>query len=124
MKHMKHMKQKALLAFMTGVAVAGAFWAIPAEATGSGTRRIVSLGCHAFPAGDTCYVIIDGPSVGPAGCHNKSLRWASGTVAGKNALTQLTAAFLAGKQVSFEIPDTCFANEPAFPTFIWYDVHF
>lgn len=88
-----------------------------ALAGGSGSRQILSVGCHV--ADNTCYVYVSGDPVGPANCRSTSIRWNQKADAnGQSILSLLTAAYLAGKQVDFYVRDTdCYAYQPVFPTF-------
>lgn len=101
------------------VAVVALFVPSRAMATFLGPRQIVELGCHAWD--NTCFVTISGDAVGPAACRGNSLRWnTQSSPGGKNLLSLLTSAFLAGKAVRFDVVDTtCYADQPAFPTFTY-----
>ncbi len=93
-----------------------------ASAADTGPRDILDIGCHLFD--NTCYVTVSGDAVGPASCRTNSIRWNSqSSPGGKNALSLLTAAFLAGKKVNFSVPDTsCYADQPFQPTFSYFAV--
>lgn len=89
--------------------------------TPSGDRNILNIGCH--NTNTTCFVQISGASVGPGACSSTSIRWdVEGDANGMVALTHLTTAFIAGKMVSFQISDSCFANQSSYPTFDWWFV--
>jgi hypothetical protein len=62
--------------------------------------------------------------VGPANCRHTSIRWNErNDPNGKSILSLLTAAFLAGKTVSFYTNDTlCYASQPEYPTFIYINI--
>ncbi|MFY0563292.1 hypothetical protein ACN28E_05565 [Archangium lansingense] len=85
-----------------------------AQATGTGLRTITNIGCHLN--NNTCWVDISGSAVGPANCRATSIRFNITAPNGKNIFSLMTAAFLAGKQVSFELPDTCYVDQPIYPT--------
>lgn len=97
--------------------------AIPyqAMALDSGPRHITGIGCH---NGDqTCFINVDGPLTGPAACKHFSIRWNVQTdPGGKNTLSLLTAAYLAGKTINLAIADTCYATQPTYPTFVYVTV--
>jgi len=85
------------------------------SASMSGPRKITEIGCH---AGDnTCFVGVDGAVVGPASCSGVSIRWDSSSSAGKNQLSLLMAAYMAGKSVNFYILDGCYSAQTTYPTF-------
>lgn len=93
--------------------------AVPGQAqANTGLRTITNLGCHMHDT--TCWVEISGPPVGPANCRANQLRFNSNSPNGKNLFSLMTAAFLAGKQVNFLVPDNaCYQDQPSFPTFYW-----
>ncbi|AGC46909.1 hypothetical protein MYSTI_05632 [Myxococcus stipitatus DSM 14675] len=87
-----------------------------AAASSTGLRKITNMGCAV--SDNTCWVEVAGAAAGPAGCSGNSLRWSMASTGGKNILSLLTGAFLAGKEVRFEVVDTaCYAESPAYPTF-------
>jgi hypothetical protein len=88
-----------------------------ALAGSSGSRQILSIGCHLWD--NTCYVYVSGDPIGPTSCRNTSFRWnQKADPNGQSILSLLTAAYLAGKRVDFYINDTnCYAAQPAYPTF-------
>ena len=84
----------------------------------TGLRTITNVGCHLNDT--TCWVEIAGPAVGPEICRNNNLRFSTNSPNGKNILSLVTAAFLAGKQVNLNFPDTtCYADQSPFPTIYW-----
>jgi hypothetical protein len=98
-----------------------------AQTTTSGTPvTITSIGCGMAGApgtpGAACWVYVSTP-IGPPGCNSTSIRWdPTQSPNGPVATAQLTAAFLAGKQVFFVLYDTCWAQWPAFPTIYYYGI--
>jgi len=95
-----------------------------AQTTGTGSVTILSMGCTmAGPAGtpgSSCFAYVNA-NVGPPGCNTNSIRWdPTQSPNGQAALAQLTAAYLAGKQVQFVLYDTCWAEWPAYPTIYYY----
>ncbi|MCP3169502.1 hypothetical protein [Myxococcus qinghaiensis] len=87
-----------------------------AAATTTGLRKILNLGCSTNDS--TCWVEVEGAAAGPTGCSSTSLRWSTASANGKSILSLLTGAFLAGKQVRFEVTDgNCFDAQPMYPTF-------
>ncbi len=94
-----------------------------AQAAGhTGSRKIVDMGCHL--GDDTCYVTLDS-NIAQGNCAATtaaSVRWSSSSVAGRNALTLLTAAYMSGKRVSFYITDACYSSQPSFATFGFYTI--
>jgi hypothetical protein len=88
-----------------------------ALATPTGLRTITDVGCH--HNNEVCWVNISGAPVGPAACSNNNIRFSTAQY-GKNTLSLLTAAFLAGRQVNIEVQDSaCFAGDLRFPTLNW-----
>lgn len=82
-------------------------------AESSGLRDINKIGCHLNDG--TCFVEISGDSVGPESCKSVSVRWNQDTAAsGTEMLSLLMAAFAAGKQVSFNIVESCYGTYPTF----------
>jgi len=81
-------------------------------------RAILSMGCH---LGDTtCFAQLDGPPFGPAACSSTTIRWSTAdSPGGKAQLALLTAAFVSNKKVNFYWPDTCYAPQPSYPTFVY-----
>jgi hypothetical protein len=74
-------------------------------------------------AGSACWVYVSGPAVGPAGCSGTSIRWdPQASPNGREAIAQLTAAFVAGKQVIFVLNNTCWAQWSSYPTIWYYEV--
>lgn len=84
----------------------------------SGYRYIKDFGCHKYDG--TCYVTVDGASVsGGTGCTSNSIRWNSQTdVGGKNWLALVLYAKALNRRVGFQI-ESCYSNQPEFPTFSW-----
>jgi hypothetical protein len=97
-----------------------------AQSIGTGPVTITRMGCgmaSTSGSGSACWVYISGPAVGPAGCNGTSIRWdPQASPNGREATAQLTAAFMAGKQVLFVLNDTCWAQWPSFPTIWYYEV--
>lgn len=93
---------------------------IAGHASTSGLRTIQSMGCNTYNS--ICYLTISGASVGPPGCSSTSLRWDTISTNAREAFSQLTSAFLAGKQVAFEIDDSNCSPQAGYPTFKWYTV--
>lgn len=94
---------------------------IPAANAGSYgiTGTIDSIGCRTVNG--ICLVIINGTAAGPPGCVQNQVRWDSvNTPNGNAAIAQLTAAYLAGKQVTINISDNCFAEFPSYPGMDYY----
>lgn len=83
---------------------------------------ITQIGCHSTPktSGEgICFVGISGPVPNPATCSQKTLlRFDTVAQAGKNAFTQLTAAYLSQKKVILVVPNDRCVDEG--PTFDWY----
>jgi hypothetical protein len=80
---------------------------------------IISMGCQTVNG--VCFVTLSGAAAGPAGCVQNQVRWDSvNTPNGNAAIAQLTAAYLAGKQVSINISNTCFAEFPSYPAMDYY----
>lgn len=102
---------------MLTLATTVALFAFPATtraAGSSGPRSILSIGCHY--GDDICFADLDA-AVGPTGCKATSIRWQPGKTNGKEIMSLLYGAFLAGKKVDFYVVDECFVLQPAFPTF-------
>jgi hypothetical protein len=90
-----------------------------AQSYGTGAVTIIQIGCQTVNT--ICFVAFSGPAVGPPGCNTNQVRWDSvNTPNGKEALAQLTAAYVAGKQVSFSIDNKCFAEFPNYPQMDYY----
>jgi hypothetical protein len=103
-----------VLALVTTIAVAPTL----ARADGTGARTILDIGCT-IP-GDICYVTVDGAAAGPSQCSSTSLRWSIADAGGREILSLLYGAFLAGKRVNFfMVTDCCFARQNNFPTFAY-----
>ncbi|MGI0118313.1 hypothetical protein [Zooshikella sp. RANM57] len=84
-------------------------------------RQIQSVGCHTVDT--TCFVEISGNPIGPNACRSNSFRWdRKKSPNGDASLSLLTAAFAAGYQVSLQVPDQCYQDQPNYPTFIWFNV--
>lgn len=83
---------------------------------------ITQVGCHSTPKASgegICFVGISGPIPNPATCSQGNLlRFDTVAQAGKNAFTQLTAAYLSQKKVIFVMPNDRCVDEG--PTFDWY----
>ncbi len=108
------MKRAMLL---SAVAVAFAFPG-QALATGTGLRTITGMGCHLHD--NTCWVLISGTAVGPTSCRTNTLRFDSSLPNGKNILSMVTGAYLAGRQANFEVVDTaCYTPQSGDPTIAW-----
>jgi hypothetical protein len=87
----------------------------------TGWVTITDVGCQTVNT--ICFASFSGPAVGPPGCVTNQIRWdTASTPNGNAALAQLTAAYLAGKQVSFNIDNDCFAEFPGFPTIDYYNI--
>ncbi len=87
-----------------------------ANSQGFELKEIKSIGCHLN--NDTCYVTVSGSAVGSAQCNSKSLRWRKdANISGKETLSLLTTAFIAGKKVHFNITESCLGNYPTFNYF-------
>ncbi|WP_338864869.1 hypothetical protein [Myxococcus stipitatus] len=85
-----------------------------AAAAPTGLRKILNIGCET--ARNICWVEVSGAAVGPSACLGTSLRFSPAAPNGKSILSLLTGAFLAGKEVNFEVSTTeCFAEQPIFP---------
>ena len=83
----------------------------------SGT--ITLIGCQTVNG--ICYVTLSGTAAGPSGCVSNQVRWDSAnTPNGNAAIAQLTAAYLAGKQVIISISNACFSEFPNYPTMDYY----
>ena len=87
----------------------------------TGKVILMGIGCNMSgppgTAGSACYVSISGSAVGPSGCQSTLIKWdPHATPNGKAALKQLTAAFIAGDQVSFTLEDRCSLVWPSSPT--------
>lgn len=82
----------------------------------TGLRAIGGFGCH--KSDGTCFLDIDGPAVGGSyGCPSNNVRWdAKNDINGKSWLALVMLAKAQNKKVSFYIA-SCYANQPAFPTF-------
>lgn len=86
----------------------------------TGPRSLLEVGCH---NGDgTCYLVVDGAAFGESSCMGSSLRWDASTKSGRNVLGVLNSAFIAGRKVDFYVSPGCYLNQPAFPTFSWFNV--
>ncbi|MBR9910450.1 MAG: hypothetical protein GYB33_08895 [Gammaproteobacteria bacterium] len=85
----------------------------------SGWSQINKIGCHVNDS--TCYMIIS-KAVGPYECASKSLRWDSSSAGGRQTLSLLTEAFMQRKEASFYIPDSCYNEDPRYPTFDYFSV--
>lgn len=95
---------------MTGISKAGNYGIV-------GT--ITSIGCQTVNG--ICLVVLNGTAAGPPGCVSNDIRWDSvNTPNGNAAIAQLTAAYLAGKQVTINIDNACFSEFPAYPTMDYY----
>jgi hypothetical protein len=80
---------------------------------------ITAIGCQTVNG--ICFVTLSGAAAGPPGCVQSNVRWDSAnTPNGKEAVAQLTAAYLAGKQVTISVADNCFAEFPSYPTMDYY----
>lgn len=100
-----------------GLAATLAIFIFPATALSAGSsvqRTILSIGCH--HDADICYANLDA-AVGPAACNSDSIRWQPSRTNGKEVLSLLHGAFLAGKKVDFYVNDACFGLQPMYPTF-------
>jgi hypothetical protein len=96
-----------------------------AQSISTGYVTITSMGCNMVSgtAGTACWVNISGPAVGPSGCSGNSIRWdASLTPNGQAALAQLTAAFVAGETVDFDLRNSCWSEWPSYPTIYYYQI--
>lgn len=83
----------------------------------SGT--VTSIGCQTING--ICFVTLSGAAAGPPGCVSNDVRWDSvNTPNGNAAIAQLTAAYLAGKQVAINIDNNCFAEFPSYPAMDYY----
>ena len=101
--------------FLFGLIVTGLSIAPEEAQAESITSYVEHVGC---PLGSSrCFVQVS-EAVGPSECNNRSIRWNTTAAGGLNALTLLTTAFAANKQVYFEISDSCY-SEQANPTFSW-----
>ena len=79
--------------------------------TVSGWRTIVDMGCHTVDS--ICFLTLSGAAVGPAQCSQPELRWNQETMPNAKAFfAQMTAAFLAGRQVNIAVHDICYADWP------------
>ena len=87
-----------------------------AAAESSGYRNIQDFGCP--KADGTCFMTIDGPPVaGAPSCASNSVRWnAKNDVNGQNWLALVMMAKATGKKISLYI-DSCYSEQPAYPTF-------
>lgn len=91
----------------------------------TGSVTITSMGCNTVSgtAGTACWLNISGPAVGPTGCSGTSIRWDPATTPnGQVALAQLTAAFVAGDPVVFDLQDSCWSEWPSYPTIYYYQI--
>jgi hypothetical protein len=85
----------------------------------SGT--ITAIGCQTVNG--ICFVTLSGAAAGPPGCVSTNVRWDSvNTPNGTAVIAQLTAAYLAGKQVYINISNSCFAEFPNYPTMDFYSI--
>lgn len=86
----------------------------------TGWRTILNYGCH---LGDgTCFVNIDGYSVGPTQCNSTSVRWdVKNSPNGKEWLALISAAHAAGHKINLYIYG-CYTSQPSYPTFAWGSV--
>jgi hypothetical protein len=90
-----------------------------AQSYGTGAVTIIQIGCQTVNT--ICFVAFSGPAVGPPGCYTNQVRWDSvNTPNGKEAVAQLTAAYVAGKQVTFSIDNNCFPEFPSYPQMDYY----
>ena len=86
--------------------------------TPTGNVKLNKIGCHLMNA--TCYVYID-QIVGPDTCRSNSLRWSKDSAtSGKETLALLHSAFLADKNVFFNIADECYGD---YPTFTYFNIN-
>lgn len=90
-----------------------------AQGYNTGPVTITQIGCQT--TNTTCYVYYSGPAVGPPGCDAAQVRWDTvNTPNGAAILAQLTAAYVAGKQVTFAIDNNCFPELPTYPQMDYY----
>lgn len=109
------MKSASFVCFASALALFSSDSQAVAE---TGWRTVTDMGCHTVDY--TCFVTLSGASFGPAGCTGNQMRWDSQTMPNaKNFLAQMTAAFLAGRQVNVAIGDSCYS---AWPTPNYYHV--
>lgn len=109
-------------AMLLSAAVAALVLPGQALAEGTGLRTIANIGCHTED--NTCWADISGAPVGPASCRGTSLRFSTNSANGKNILSLLTSAFLAGKQVNFYVHDSvCYSAQPVFPSIAYLSLY-
>ncbi len=81
----------------------------------TGYRNLTSFGCHLEDG--TCFVEIDGNSVGASTCISNTIRFnVLNSLNGRNWLSLLQTAYIAKKQVNLNI-EGCYVNQPTYPTF-------
>ncbi|MCB1214378.1 MAG: hypothetical protein KDK66_02760 [Deltaproteobacteria bacterium] len=81
----------------------------------TGLRTITRVGCHINS--NICFANLAGDFVGvPSQCEATSVRWETTNPNGKEMLSMIMAAYVAGKKIDFMI-DSCFGPQPTFPTF-------
>jgi len=87
----------------------------------TGPRNVIDFGCHT--GNSICYVSIDGAPVGGEfGCSSNSVRWnADDAPSGKRLFAMVTAAFVSGNRVQFQISG-CLPEQATFPTFTYASV--
>lgn len=89
---------------------------VNAQTGASGWRTITAFGCHLTDG--TCYFHIDGDAVGPEGCKNNSVRFnVLKSPNGKTWLSMIEMAYIAKRKVNLRILETCYVDQPAYPTF-------
>lgn len=88
----------------------------------TGDRKILAMGCHTHDR--ICFVSIDGEAIGPEpSCTSNSLRWSADSDVNHNeTFSLLTAAFLSGKTVRFNLESECFSLQAAYPTIRYFYV--
>jgi hypothetical protein len=109
---MEKKMKRAILALLTVLSVSA-----PALAgTWFPSRQITQIGCD---NSGNCAAVVNTPVNGGAGCTSASyLYWTATGDAGKNILSMLTAAYLAGKYVDFYVVGCATAyNDPVQATF-------
>ena len=81
----------------------------------TGYRKITGMGCHVVDG--ICFVNLEGSLFGSTeGCSSVQARWDSSTAGGKNNLSMLMAAWLAGKEVDLYLRG---CQDEFWPTFAW-----
>jgi hypothetical protein len=98
------------------------FLSINLSAESSGKREITLVGCHNYD--NTCFLSLAGDPVGPEECQSNSVRWnKKNDPNGEATLTLATSAFYAGKKVTVYLANSCYADQPKYPTPLYISVN-